>query len=95
MGLEKPPVLYVDGAYVSAPQLAQAQAEGREILGPAPPAPRQEGRFSVEDFQIHVEERQAVCPAGQSATPCSRQAASALTAAVSGEAAAGAVAPAR
>jgi transposase len=72
MGLAKPPVQYVDGAYVSAQKLAQAQAEGREIIGPAQPAPRKEGRFSVEDFQIAVEERQAVCPAGKRNPQCSR-----------------------
>jgi hypothetical protein len=72
MGLAKPPVQYVDGAYVSAQKLAQAQAEGREIIGPAQPAPRKEGRFGVEDFQVHVEQRQAVCPAGKCSTQCSR-----------------------
>lgn len=72
MGMAKPPVQYVDGAYVSAEKLAQAQAEGREIIGPAQPAPRKEGRFSVEDFAINVEERQAVCPAGKPSTQCSR-----------------------
>jgi len=72
MGMAKPPVQYVDGAYVSAQKLAQAQAEGREIIGPAQPAPRKEGRFSVEDFAINVEERQAVCPAGKRNTQCSR-----------------------
>ncbi|MGV1014886.1 MAG: transposase [Methyloceanibacter sp.] len=72
MGLAKPPVQYVDGAYVSAQKLAQAHAEGREIIGPAQPAPRKEGRFSVEDFQVQVEQRQAVCPAGQSSLQCSR-----------------------
>jgi hypothetical protein len=72
MGLEPPPVQYVDGAYVSAQLLAQAQAEGRELIGPAQPAPHQDGRFSVEDFQIHVEARTAVCPAGKTNTQCSR-----------------------
>jgi hypothetical protein len=70
--LAKPPVQYVDGAYVSAEKLAQAQAEGRAIIGPAQPAPRKEGRFSVADFAIRVEERQALCPAGKSSTQCSR-----------------------
>jgi hypothetical protein len=72
MGLEKPPVQYVDSAYVSAQKLAQAQAEGREIIGPALLGPSQENRFTAVDFQISVEERQAVCPAGQSSTQCSR-----------------------
>jgi hypothetical protein len=71
MGLPKPPVQYVDGAYVSAQKLAQAQAEGRELMGPAQPAPRKEHRFSVEDFQIDVEQRTARCPAGQRNTQCS------------------------
>jgi hypothetical protein len=72
MGLEKAPELYVDGAYVSAEKLAQAQSEGRQIIGPAQPAPKKEGRFSVEDFQIQVEERKAICPAGKENTQCSR-----------------------
>lgn len=72
MGLEKPQQWHVDGAYVSAEKLAQAQAQGREIIGPAQPSPKKEGRFSVEAFQIQVEERKAVCPAGKENTQCSR-----------------------
>jgi transposase len=72
MGLEKPSTWYVDGAYVSAQGLAQAQSEGRELIGPAQPSPKKEGRFSVEDFQLHVEERKGVCPAGKENTQCSR-----------------------
>jgi transposase len=72
MGLDKPPVMYVDSAYVSAQQLAQAQAEGREIIGPAPPSPQHQGRFTAADFQIDVEQRQAICPAGKANTQCSR-----------------------
>jgi len=72
LGLEKPNELYVDGAYVSAERLVQAKAEGREIIGPAQPAPKKEGRFSVEDFDVSVEERRAICPAGKVSTQCSR-----------------------
>jgi transposase len=72
MGLEKPHAWYVDGAYVSAERLAQAQAQGRELIGPAQASPKREGRFSVEDFQISVEERRAICPAGNENTQCSR-----------------------
>ena len=72
MGLDKPPVQYVDAAYISTQNLVQAQAEGREIIGPAPGAPHKAGRFAVEDFQINVEERKAVCPAGKPNTQCSR-----------------------
>jgi hypothetical protein len=72
MGLEKPPVQYVDAAYISTQLLVQAQAEGRELIGPAPAAPHKAGRFAVEDFQISVEERKALCPAGKENTQCSR-----------------------
>ncbi|MDA1275460.1 MAG: hypothetical protein O2960_15670, partial [Verrucomicrobia bacterium] len=66
------PVQYVDAAYISAQQLAQAQAEGRELIGPAPSAQRREGRFGTEDFQINVQERTTLCPAGRTNTQCSR-----------------------
>jgi hypothetical protein len=72
MGLEKPPVQYVDGAYVSAQKLAEAQAQGRELIGPARSAPQKDGRFSSEDFQVNVEARSAICPAGKTSTQCSR-----------------------
>jgi hypothetical protein len=73
MGLDKPPVQYVDGAYVSAQELARAQAEGRELIGPAPAAAdNNEGRFTTEKFQIDVEQRKAICPAGKLNTQCSR-----------------------
>jgi transposase len=73
MGLEKPPALYVDGAYVSAQTLAEAAAEGRRLVGPAAHSPlNNQGRFTAEQFQIDVEARQALCPAGQPNTQCSR-----------------------
>lgn len=72
MGLQKPGEWYVDGAYVSAERIAQAQAEGRQIIGPAQPAPIKDGRFSIERFDISVEQRRAICPAGKTSTQCSR-----------------------
>lgn len=72
MGLDKPPVQYVDAAYVSAQKLVQAQAEGREIIGPALPGPQKEGRFTAAEFQVKVEERQAICPAGKASPQCTR-----------------------
>ena len=72
MGWDKPPVQYVDAAYVSAQKLAQAQAEGREIIGPALPSRQVEDRFTAADFQVNVEERKAICPAGKTNTQCSR-----------------------
>jgi transposase len=72
-GLEQPPVQYVDGGYISGAALAQAQAEGRQLIGPAQnPAPLSGNRFTVEAFHIEVEERRAVCPAGHTNTQCSR-----------------------
>lgn len=62
----------MDGAYVSGQKLAVAAAEGRELIGPAQPAPKKEGRFSTEDFSVNVEAREAVCPAGESSTQCSQ-----------------------
>jgi hypothetical protein len=73
MGLEKPPVQYVDAAYVSAQKLAAAAAEGRELIGPALASPHNnEGRFTPEQFQVNVEQRTAVCPAGKENSQCSR-----------------------
>jgi hypothetical protein len=72
MGLEKPPAWHVDGAYVSGAKLAAMAAEGRELIGPAQPAPKKPGQFSAEDFQVSVESLRAVCPAGKDNTQCSR-----------------------
>jgi transposase len=72
MGQEQASGWYVDGAYVSAEKLAQMQAEGRTLIGPAQPAPKKDGRYSTEDFDVHVTERRAVCPAGKENTQCSR-----------------------
>ncbi len=73
LGLDKPPVQYVDAAYISAQKLVEAAAQGRELIGPAaPPANNNDGRFTSEAFPVQVEQRQAVCPAGQQNTQCSR-----------------------
>jgi hypothetical protein len=72
MGWDPPAEQYVDSAYISGPRLAQAKAEGREVIGPAQAAPRRDQRFASEDFQINVEERRAQCPADKPSTQCSR-----------------------
>jgi transposase len=73
LGLEVPPVLYVDGAYLSAAKLVEASAQGRELIGPVQSAPRRgPGHFTVEDFRVEVERRQATCPAGKPNDQCSR-----------------------
>jgi len=73
MGLEKPPVNYVDAAYVSTDKLVEAAAQGRELIGPAPKAANNtDGRFQSERFQVEVEQRRATCPAGHQNSQCSR-----------------------
>ena len=72
MGLEAPSILFVDGAYVCSQALADAREEGRELLGPAPASPGRSEVFTAEAFDVHVEERYAVCPAGQRSSNCSR-----------------------
>jgi len=71
-GLEAPSALYVDGAYVSSEALREAQDEGRELRGPAPASPDRGKVFTVEVFDVHVEERYAVCPNGLRSSNCSR-----------------------
>jgi hypothetical protein len=73
LGLEKPPVEYVDAAYISTQKLMEAAAEGRELIGPAPgPANNNDGRFTSAAFQVTVEQRAAQCPAGHKNSQCSR-----------------------
>jgi hypothetical protein len=73
LGLDQPPVQYVDGAYISAQQLAAAAVAQRELIGPAPMPPNNnDGRFTTAAFQVSVEQRQATCPAGAPSTQCSR-----------------------
>lgn len=73
LGMEPPPVQYVDGAYISGQKLTQAGVEGRELIGPAQPPPQHRpNAFTTEDFQVQVQARQATCPAGRLSTQCSR-----------------------
>jgi transposase len=73
MGLDKPPVQYVDAAYISTQKLLEAAAEGRELIGPAPgAASKDDQHFCTDHFNIRVEQRQAICPAGQQNSQCSR-----------------------
>ena len=70
--LEPPEVLYVDGAYVYAEGLHEAQTQGRELRGPARSSPKLGRALPVDQFDVHVEDRKAVCPAGQTSSQCSR-----------------------
>jgi len=72
-GLGRADKKYVDAAYVTEETLAQAVAEGRELIGPARPARNTRGKgFTTDQFDISVAQRQATCPAGQASTQCSR-----------------------
>jgi len=72
-GLGRADELYVDSAYVTDDTLVQAHEEGRPLLGPARPSgkPRDQ-RFPVEQFEISIAARRAICPAGRVSTQCSR-----------------------
>jgi len=72
MGLEKPTELFVDAGYVSAGAIVEAQAQGRELVGPARPSPHAASGTNAEKFDVCVEERRATCPAGHQNTQCSR-----------------------
>jgi transposase len=62
---------YVDSAYVSGETLAAAQAQGRELVGPALPSQKHKGKFATKDFDIAIAARKARCPAGKSSSQCS------------------------
>ena len=71
-GLERPSEMYVDTGYICAERLAAAEAEGRKLLGPARPSPKNHRGFPAEDFDVQVEQRRAFCPAGRESSQCSR-----------------------
>jgi transposase len=72
MGLDAPSVLYVDGAYVSSEALKDARDEARELRGPAPASPDRGKVFTVDAFDVRIEERYALCPNRQRSSNCSR-----------------------
>lgn len=71
LGLAKPETLYADAGYVSGPSMAKASAEGFELMGPALPSANR-GVYPSEAFEVNVERRYAVCPAGKTSTQCAR-----------------------
>jgi hypothetical protein len=70
-GQEPPPELYVDAGYVTDDTLAEAKAEGRELVGPARPCPHKEGMLPADAFDVDLAARRATCPAGKASTQCS------------------------
>lgn len=57
---------YVDSGYISGAQLAQSQAAGIELVGPAL-EDTSTNQFKIADFVIDREAHQATCPAGHHA----------------------------
>jgi transposase len=55
---------YVDSGYISGKQLAESQAAGIALLGPALADTSPNG-FKIADFTLDAEARQALCPGGQ------------------------------
>lgn len=71
LGLEQPEMIYADAGYVSGPSMAKASAEGLELMGSALPSANR-GVYPSEAFEVNVERRYAVCPAGKASTQCAR-----------------------
>jgi len=67
----EPSELYVDAAYVTDDTLAEAEEQGREIIGPARPPGNPTHLLSVDQFDIDVASRKAVCPAKHTSRQCS------------------------
>jgi transposase len=68
-GLEPASELYVDSGYISAGRLREAAEAQRELIGPAKSS-SQAGVFRTDAFDVDVEKKTAVCPAGQPASAC-------------------------
>lgn len=71
-GMGKPSELFVDSAYVSAQSILDARQEGWELVGPAQAPGSKNKTFKSDAFDVDVENRRAVCPAGKASTNCSR-----------------------
>jgi transposase len=75
LGLEQPPELYTDGAYVSGRAIQEAKEAGWQLMGPAQPSASRAGlekEYRIEAFDISITERKAVCPDGKTSTNCSK-----------------------
>ncbi len=59
-----PEAQYVDRGYVSTDNLAKSHRQGIRLVGPVPIPPTQ-GLFQVKDFQLDLDNCQAMCPAEQ------------------------------
>ena len=71
-GMDKPSELFVDSAYVSAQMILDAREEGWELTGPAQEPGSKNKTFKSDAFDVDVENRRAVCPAGKASSNCSK-----------------------
>jgi transposase len=59
--------VHADGGYITDDTLAEARASGRQLIGPARPAPTK-GVLPVEAFEVDMEKGRAICPGGKTST---------------------------
>jgi len=71
LGQEKPQTVHVDAGYISAAKLAEAEQDRLEICGPIPAPPHGADRFGSDDFDVDLDRRQTICPAGLTSARCS------------------------
>lgn len=69
---DQPAELYVDAGYVTDDTMAEAKNKGYELTGPARPAGNAVSiDFDATHFNVDVQNRKAVCPAGHESKQCS------------------------
>lgn len=59
---------YVDRAYCNITTILESEAQGIDLRGEVPRGSTKAVGFRMEDFEIDLEQRRAICPAGHEAT---------------------------
>ena len=68
---DEPAELYVDAAYVTDDTMAEAKEQSREIIGPARKPGNPTHLLDVDQFDVDIANRTAVCPEGHTSRQCS------------------------
>jgi len=72
-GQDAPDIAHADAGYISGPELARAEEKGFELCGPVPAPPHSGGnRFGTDAFNVDLQARKAICPAGKISCACSK-----------------------
>lgn len=72
-GQDAPGAVHTDAGYISGPELARAEKAGFDLCGPAPAPPHSGGdRFGTDSFNVDIQTRTAICPAGKISNACSK-----------------------